>query len=634
MKTLLTCCLFSLILSGYASAQAEAPNNESLVWQKWSTSVFEQAQAQHRFVLLDLEAVWCHWCHVMDEKTYKDPKVISLLNSHYLLVKVDQDSQPDLSNRYEDYGWPATVVFNSEGHEIVKRRGYLAPDEMAPMLQAIIDDPTPGPSVRPEVKPLPVSEPVLSKAMQKDLQSRYVAGYDRVQGSWGRYQKFLDWDSVEYSMLLAREDQNVAASWRARYTLVQQLHLLDPAWGGVYQYSAGSDWDSPHFEKIMQMQAENLRIYSMGYSQWHDRRFLHAAREIRRYLLTFLRSPEGAFYTSQDADLVDGVHSASYFALDDAGRRRLGVPRVDKHIYSRENGWAISALAALYSATSDSAVLGDAVEAAEWIVKNRSLPGGGFRHGDQDAGGPYLGDSIAMCRAFLSLYVVTADREWLDRAQSAMDFIASTFRDSQGIGFITAKASEGDRYQPHQQREENVMVARVANLLFNEAGESRYRQVAKDALSYLVTQPSIDSVPASSILLADRELQRPPLRLLVVGEKNDPAAAALFRTAIQYAPFYKVVEWRGPQDVLPAELSQSIKEPPEQKEQEEQKQRVDRAAVFILHDQSRSAPLFTPAELLVQLKSPSAISERRYKVKQVGEPNPKHISTNLAEPQN
>src|ERR1700729_4087003 len=86
----------------------------------------------------------------MDANTYSDPAVIKLLQAHYIVVKADQDSRPDLSNRYEDFGWPATVVFDSDGHEIVKRQGYLAPDEMASMLQAIIDDPSPGPSVQPE----------------------------------------------------------------------------------------------------------------------------------------------------------------------------------------------------------------------------------------------------------------------------------------------------------------------------------------------------------------------------------------------------------------------------------------------------------------------------------------------------
>src|SRR5205807_10368506 len=129
----------------------------AIAWQPWSEEAFEQAKREKKFILLDLEAVWCHWCHVMDETTYKTPEVIALIQSKYIPVRVDQDSRPDLSNRYEDYGWPATVVFGPDGGEIVKRRGYLPPKAMASMLQAIIDDPTPGPSVRAE-------EPVIAAA--------------------------------------------------------------------------------------------------------------------------------------------------------------------------------------------------------------------------------------------------------------------------------------------------------------------------------------------------------------------------------------------------------------------------------------------------------------------------------------
>src|SRR5437762_14095804 len=89
----------------------------AIKWVAWNDSVFARAKREHRFVLLDLEAVWCHWCHVMDETTYADPKVAALIHARYIEVKVDQDSRPDLSNRYEDYGWPATVVFNENGGE-------------------------------------------------------------------------------------------------------------------------------------------------------------------------------------------------------------------------------------------------------------------------------------------------------------------------------------------------------------------------------------------------------------------------------------------------------------------------------------------------------------------------------------
>jgi len=175
MKTLL------LLLCMGAAAPAAEP---ALNWMPWSDAVFAQAKQQNKFVLLDLEAVWCHWCHVMDQTTYRDPATVALLQSKYVLVRVDQDSRPDLSNRYEDYGWPATVVFNADGQEIVKRRGYLPPAMMASMLQAIIDDPTPGPSVVPETRIEFAASPFLSTELRAQLQKKYVAGYDAKHGSW------------------------------------------------------------------------------------------------------------------------------------------------------------------------------------------------------------------------------------------------------------------------------------------------------------------------------------------------------------------------------------------------------------------------------------------------------------------
>ena len=118
-----------LVIAG-PGGESKGADGEKIHWNAWSPEVFERARREHRFVLLDLEAVWCHWCHVMDENTYADPVVIALVDSNYIAIRVDQDSRPDLANRYEDFGWPATVVFNGAGGEIVKRQGYIRPAEM------------------------------------------------------------------------------------------------------------------------------------------------------------------------------------------------------------------------------------------------------------------------------------------------------------------------------------------------------------------------------------------------------------------------------------------------------------------------------------------------------------------------
>jgi uncharacterized protein len=89
-----------------------------IAWQGWSETAVAQAKRENRFVLLDLGAVWCHWCHVMERDIYGNPTVADLIEARYLPVRVDQDSRADLSRRYEDHGWPATGVFSADGRKM------------------------------------------------------------------------------------------------------------------------------------------------------------------------------------------------------------------------------------------------------------------------------------------------------------------------------------------------------------------------------------------------------------------------------------------------------------------------------------------------------------------------------------
>ncbi len=570
----------------FLCAVARAGEPAKIDWQPWSDSIFEKAQKEHRFVLLDLGAVWCHWCHVMEEITYRDPKVIALIKQRYIAVRVDQDARPDLSNRYEDYGWPATVVFNSDGSEIVKRQGYIPPKPMASMLQAIIDDPSPGPSIV-------AGEPLLEQASdgglkpeQREKLRRILRdNYDPKNRGWGTVQKFLDWDIIEFCLSEAmRGDHELERM--AHETLEAQRQLIDPVWGGVYQYSTDGDWKHPHFEKIMQMQSENLRSYAQAYALGKDPAYLDAAKKIRDYLRNFLTSPDGAFYTSQDADLVQGEHSAEYFALSDADRRKRGIPRIDQHIYARENGWAINALATLYGVAGDESALADAMRAAEWVIANRSLPGDGFRHDAQDAGGPYLGDSVYMGRAFLKLYAVTADRKWLRRAENAAQFVETKFKSD--IGYSAFVQPLAGTLKPRPQVDENVAVARTMNLLRHYTGKEVYEKAAQHAMHYLAA-PAIGEhhgYAVGGILLADQELGAPPLHVTVVGKKDDPAARSLFMAAIILPASYKRVEWWD-------EREGAMPNP------DVQYPKFEKAGAFICTDRRCSAPIFDPARISI-----------------------------------
>ncbi|MCS6884390.1 MAG: DUF255 domain-containing protein [Acidobacteriota bacterium] len=490
--------------------------SEKIKWLDWSDEIFKRAEREKRFILLDLKAVWCHWCHVMDKVTYSDPEVAALISEKFLAVRVDQDSRPDLSNRYEDYGWPATIFFHWDGSEIVKRSGYIPPKEMLSLLKAIIVDPSPGPSVKPE-KPLSFSNrSSLPEKLKEQMLESFFESYDYELGGWGFVHKFLDWDCVEYAMRRAMAGDR-RAEQMAKQTLKAQLQLLDPAWGGVYQYSAGGVWTEPHFEKIMSMQAENLRIYSQAYALWKDPVYLETAKSIRRYLKEFLTSPQGAFYTSQDADLVKGEHSEEYFKLDDKQRRKLGIPKVDTNIYSRENGWAINALTVFYSVSGDKEVLDSAIRAAEWIINNRAIEGGGFRHGEVDPAGPYLGDTLYMGRAFLSLYTVTGDEKWLDKAKKAADFIQANF--AAEVGFATASVKCSAKFPPKPQRDENIALARFANLLYRNTGSKTYKDMTDHAMRYLTTEEIALRRPTAGVLLADEEYASGPMNIPVVSKE-------------------------------------------------------------------------------------------------------------------
>jgi uncharacterized protein YyaL (SSP411 family) len=552
-------------------------------WQPWSESVFAQAQKEGRFVLLSLGAGWCHWCHVMDEITYQDPDVIKLIRSHYIAVSVDQDSRPDLANRYEDYGWPATIVFKSDKSEIVKRRGYIPPRPMVSLLQAIVDDPTPGPSVLPETDLKPASEASLNTESRYALRQRLIDTYDQNNQGWGTVHKWLDWDILEYSMTQTSSEK---FEQMARSTLAAQLNLMDPVWGGVYQYSTDGDWQHPHYEKIMQTQAEDLRIYAEAYALWRDDTYLQAAKQIRTYLKNFLTASEGAFYTSQDADLIPGQHGGEYFGLNDAQRRALGVPRIDTHIYSRENAWAINALATLYAVTGDRSCLDDAIRAVNWIVEHRSLANGGFRHDETDTAGPYLGDTLALGRAFLTLYMVTADLSWLRQAEGATKFISQTFQVK--VGYIT---SVGASLQPAPQVDENVDLARLANLLFQYTGKPEYEEIAKHALRFL-TIPEVANrrgFLVAGILLADQELGASPLHITVVGHKSDPAAQSLFASALKQPGTYKRVEWL---DRTEGALPNPDVQYPD----------LDTAAAYLCTDRSCSPPIDSPEKITAKLR--------------------------------
>lgn len=393
---------------------------------------------------------------------------------------------------------------------------------------------------------------------------------------------------MDYALSLAKNGDTQSEAM-AKLTLEGQRNLLDPVWGGMYQYSTHGDWRHPHFEKIMSVQAENMRVYAQAYAQFKNPHDLETAQAIHRFLTRFLKSPTGAFYTSMDADVVQGQHSDDYFQRSDTERLQIGVPRIDKHLYARENGWVIHALCALYEASGEKTYLEEALTAANWIIQNRSLSGGGFRHDEHDAAGPYLGDNVAMGRAFVSLYRVSADRNWLTHAQHVADFIEKNFTQNNQIpGYTPYPQTVNAALAPVPNRDENVSLARFSNNLYHVTGEARFRAMAENAMRYLAT-PEISEIPFSaSTLLADSELAHAPLHITIVGHKDNSDAQALFQSALSYPSIYKRIDWW---DKREGNLPNPDVTYPE----------LEKPAAFICTDKRCSLPIYEPAKIAAKI---------------------------------
>lgn len=570
--------------SATPSPGAKAP--PAIQWRAWNAKLFRDAKQTRRYILLDLHARWCHWCHFMDKRTYAHPEVRRVVDAGFLATRVDQDANPDLAARYGDWGWPATIIFDPDGKEIAKLQGFQRPSLMYHILYTVLAHPERVPKLA-TVAPATGGGKLLGESQRQRLVGLLDETYDKEHAGWGRRLKFLQPEVVEYALRQARAgDAEMTA--KVRRTLDAARTLIDPVWGGVYQYSHERDWSAPHYEKIMASQANAIRLYAQAYRQFGDRRDLATAQKVGRYLLTHLRSPSGAFYTSQDADVDDELLGEAFYKLDDAARRALGrAPTVDTNRYARENGWAAEAMLALHAATGETAYRDAAKAALEWVIANRTRPEGGFAHGAKDRAGPYLSDNLAMAQAMLAFYMATGETAWLQRAAATADFIAQTFKQPKAGFATTARPAVAAAAfaKPFVSIEENAALARFANLLDRTLGAPRLRSMAEHAMRYLTAESTVARRRFMlGTVLADDEMAIEPAHVTIIAKRGDPAADKLHRAALALPVAYRRIDRWVPADG--PMLNPDVRYPA-----------MERAAAFACANQICSLPVFEAGDL-------------------------------------
>ena len=267
--------------------------------------------------------------------------------------------------------------------------------------------------------------------------------------------------------------------------------MIDKDVGAMNQVNLKPDWSEPAREFPMFAQEAALTAYARAAVMFGDPAYRQAADRIYGFLKNTMAAPGGGFYASM------GLSE--------------GEPGVDKRQYARETAQAISGLLAYYDATGVVEARDLAVSGARWALANRALPGGGFRHAEQDKGGPYLADNVEMAKALLALHRSTGEREWLDRSRATADFIATTFIDPATGGFVVSASPEARQLtKPVKQREDNVTAVRMFSLLSSYTGESRYREIAEAGMGYpdFAADPGRLRLPARRAAGRGRTAQR------------------------------------------------------------------------------------------------------------------------------
>ena len=549
--------LLALLLTACASAApatapapAADPAAAGFAWNEWTPASFATARRERKILLVNVAASWCHWCHVMDHETYADAEVAALLRDHFVAIRVDADARPDLAERYVDWGWPATAVLTSDARPVLELRGYQDPREFAALLRELVADQRAGKLVGRRDAPAPAARDADLVALREAAEAQLDGLYDEAQSGWGRKQKYPLATLDELALLRARVFGEAVWQERALTTLASEVRLIDPVWGGMYQYSVGGVWDRPHFEKIGAIQAGALQAFALAYRRNGDVRWQQAAHLQRGYLLDRMQHPEGGFYTSQDADLQrpgqPPVLGAEFYAKDDAGRRALGVPRVDTNRYADINGRTISALCELYAdvpgpdGQPDAAALRAAVVAGERLLAAHRVASGGFTHAAGDVGLLHLRDQAAVGRALLALYRVTGEDRWLASAQQLARFMRDELEDRERGGFF-AHTADPDAVGVFAERrkplEDNGMAARFLLELHRQLDHLPEPVTHADAAVRALRAVAADVPEQGRMLgqyaLALAEATVTPVDVTVVGALTDPGAAALHRAALR-----------------------------------------------------------------------------------------------------
>lgn len=527
----------------------------SVNWLEWNEEAFAQATAQDKPILLDIGAVWCHWCHRMDSDTYSQPQVAALINESFMPIRVDNDRRPDINARYNMGGWPTTAFLTPQG-EIITGATYVPPAQMISLMRqvlqayrsnksALLDQTAEAARRREEASRVRAREGArLSWGISTQIVGSIARAYDPQYGGLGDAPKFPQAEA--YDLLLMEYANGGKRDNRLTDMVVKSLigmgtgGMYDPVEGGWFRYSTTRDWSIPHFEKMLEDHAKLLVTYLNACLVTREDKIKRVAAKSLAYLTSVLYdSQRGTFAGSQDAD-------EEYYALSLSERRQMKAPFIDWTLYTDWNALMASALLLASAVLGDASYRDKALRLLDYVWTTCYAEASDLLfHFVGDLGAPpsmpgLLADHTRLAQAELAAFQFTGDVKHLDRAQTLARAMLTHLSDADG-GFFdrpedpAAPGALRTRIKPIF---ENSVAADVFITLHHLTGHADYMETGERALLVFADEYTrYDTMAAAYGLTVNRAVNE-PTEIAVVGTPGDPRTAALLSAAWQaYVPW-------------------------------------------------------------------------------------------------
>ena len=528
----------------------EPRQSTKINWLEWSDEAFRRAKEEGKPILLDIGAVWCHWCHRLDSDTYSVPEIAEYIESHFIPIRVDTDKRPDINRRYNLGGWPTTAFLTPDGR-VIGGGTYIPPDQMRQVLRDVRsfwDKPQGGSGPQIEM-PAPESIPIgsLSPSIIDEILGEIANNFDPIYGGFGLQSKFPSTEAQELALLKYYYSGN-REFLRIVTTTLQcagKSGTYDAQMGGFFRYSTTRDWRIPHFEKMSEDNAKWIQVYLHAYQMTSESFYADIAKSILGYVNTWLSNQkEGCFYGSQDAD-------EEYYKHSKTERASRDPPYIDKNIYTNWNSLMISAY------LEASFILGD-MSAREFALKSlnrlvalnyRQTEGMYHFHDDRSHLPNQLIDQANAVRVLNHAYECTGEVRFLELAEELTDIVVQKLYDQEHGGFfdmVVDPNAPGFLSKPVKPLEENSVMAGALTKLHHLTGKESYRKLAEGTLQRFVEiYPHFGFMAADYAIAIDAFLNEPTI-LRIVGALDRPETKGLLAEAHRVYEPRKIVQVLDP----------------------------------------------------------------------------------------